>query len=250
MPEVYERRLKAAKKLEAAETSLLCTAVKFQNKRQMKDKRARQKAVKDDGRIAFEVAAHDARLQPEPHVFYAELDRFSPVDCLVPKNKRPSHRLPLFSWMPFSLPLIGKKVDTIEWARQELAETNQALRRARHQLARDVSMTADFPGTHTNDPNLLCADSATAQTYPPLNSAFILFNNQMAAHMAAQMLIHHMPYRMTVKSVGVAPGDVVWSNLNMNPYEVRIRTAISWAVTISLVIVCIIPGRSLTVMRA
>lgn len=188
--------------------------------------------------------------QTEPQVFCTEQGKHFLIDILVPKNKRPSHHLPVFSWTPFSLPFIGKKVDTIEWARQELTETNQALRQARHQLARDVPTTTDLPGEHPHGPDVFSADPDTAQTYPPLNSAFILFNNQMAAHMAAQVLTHHMPYRMTSKSVGVAPGDVVWSNLNMSPYEVRIRTAISWAITISLVIACAIPGRSLPVRQA
>ncbi|KAL1946280.1 hypothetical protein VTO73DRAFT_15407 [Trametes versicolor] len=221
MPRIYERRLSAAKKLEAAETSLVCTAVKLHNKKQ----KAHAKAFKNT----------------EPQVFCTEQGKHFLIDILVPKNKRPSHRLPVFSWMPFSLSFIGKKVDTIEWARQELTETNQALRQARHQLAPDVPTTTDLPGEHTHGPDVFSAGPDTAQTYPPLNSAFILFNNQMAAHMAVQVLTHHMPYRMTSKSVGVAPGDVVWSNLNMNPYEVRIRTAISWVVTISLVIACAIP---------
>ena len=61
---------------------------------------------------------------------------------------------------------------------------------------------------------------------------------------AAQVLTHHMPYRMTAQGVGVSPDDVIWSNLNMNPYEARIRTAISWAITIGLIIVWAIPGAS------
>lgn len=105
--------------------------------------------------------------QTEPRVFCTEQDKSFLTDILVPKNKRPSHRLPVFSWMPFSLPFIGKKVDTIEWARQELTETNQALRQARHQLARDVSTTTDLPAEHTHDPDVFSADPDTAQTYPP-----------------------------------------------------------------------------------
>ena len=42
----------------------------------------------------------------------------------------------------------------------------------------------------------------------------------------------------------VAPEDVLWSNLNMNPYEARIRTAIGWAITVGLIIVWAIPGTS------
>jgi hypothetical protein len=33
--------------------------------------------------------------------------------------------------------------------------------------------------------------------YPPLNSAFITFNKQIAAHLAMQVLAHHDPYRMS-----------------------------------------------------
>lgn len=33
--------------------------------------------------------------------------------------------------------------------------------------------------------------------YPPLNSAFVTFNKQIAAHLAVQVLAHHDPYRMS-----------------------------------------------------
>ena len=38
---------------------------------------------------------------------------------------------------------------------------------------------------------------AESENYPPLNSAFITFNKQVAAHLAAQALVHHEPYRMS-----------------------------------------------------
>jgi hypothetical protein len=34
--------------------------------------------------------------------------------------------------------------------------------------------------------------------YPPLNSAFITFHRQIAAHLAVQVLAHHDPYRMSM----------------------------------------------------
>lgn len=33
--------------------------------------------------------------------------------------------------------------------------------------------------------------------YPPMNSAFITFDRQIAAHLAVQVLAHHEPYRMS-----------------------------------------------------
>ncbi len=245
MPDIYERRLAAANKLESAETNLVNTAVKLHNKKNKADAKATKKAGKSDQRTSIDTA-NDARPLTAPSIVDAEQGEVTLAEKLVPKNKRPSHRLPVASWMPFSLPLMGKKVDTIEWARQELIETNKALHEARRQLARDAITTSNIPEAHTNHPDALKADPGTAQMYPPLNSAFILFNNQIAAHMAAQVLTHHMPYRMATKTVGVAPEDVVWSNLNMNPYEARIRTAVSWAITVGLIIVWAIPGTFIT----
>jgi hypothetical protein len=84
------------------------------------------------------------------------------------------------------------------------------------------------------------------QTYPPTNTAFILFNNQLAAHIAAQTLIHGKPYRMSAsqKHIEVAPGDVIWENLPMNNYDRRIRSILSWVVNIGLVITWSVPGQS------
>ena len=122
---------------------------------------------------------------------------------------------------------MGQKVDTIDWCKQEIVETNRLLAEARETLQKDINQ----PGTGDDE------------TYPPLNSAFVLFNQQIGAHMAAQALIHHEPYRMAAKYTEVAVDDVIWGNLNMNPYEGRVRTAISWAVTIGLIIVWAIPGK-------
>ena len=235
MPDLYERRQKAAKKLESAETNLLNTAVKLRNKKLKKEAKERKKSGD---------APNDGRPLTSPSINDVEQGDVPLAEKLVPKSKRPTHRLPVFGWVPFGLPLVGEKVDSIEWARQELAETTQALRTARRTLARDVIATTTLPPADTNHPDALKADPLSAQTYPPLNSAFVLFNKQVAAQMAAQVLTHHMPYRMTAQGVGVSPDDVIWSNLNMNPYEARIRTAISWAITIGLIIVWAIPGAS------
>ncbi|KAG9313522.1 hypothetical protein JVU11DRAFT_5849 [Chiua virens] len=137
------------------------------------------------------------------------------AEQLVPRAKRPTHRLPV-SFMPFSLPFIGQEVDTIDWCRNEIATTTALLRK---------SNEADHP----------------TQSYPPLNSAFITFNQQIAAHMAYGSLAHHAPYHMADRYLEVSPEDVLWGNLGMNPYEIRIRTAISYALTAVLIIFWAIP---------
>ncbi|KAF7790505.1 hypothetical protein EIP86_001460 [Pleurotus ostreatoroseus] len=241
MPDLYTRRMKACNKLESAETSLLNTATKLRNK---KSKAAAKAAKKNnsDSTSEPETRTSDSRPLTAPSII-TEADpemTVSLADELVPKKKRPTHRLPPFSWLPFSLPLIGKKVDSIEWARQEIVETSAELKECRHALAVDVAHSSNLPPAETNHPDGL-KPNAGSQTYPPLNSAFILFNKQIAAHLATQALAHHAPYRMADRHLAVDPEDVIWGNLNMNPYEARIRVAISWAITAGLIILWAFP---------
>ncbi|EKM58161.1 uncharacterized protein PHACADRAFT_26687 [Phanerochaete carnosa HHB-10118-sp] len=238
MPDLYKRQLKACNKLESAETSLLHTATKRRSKKLKAEAKAAKKGKQS--------LSTDDRPLTDPSI--ADTERNVPLaEQLVPKAKRPTHRLPL-SFLPFSLPLIGKEVDSIEWARAEIVETSAALRERRIVLAKDVAMSSadsehpGLPPPETNHPDALKPISAAHdQTYPPLNSAFILFNRQIAAHLAAQALTHHSPYRIADRQFGVAPEDVIWANLNLNPYEARIRIAVSWGITLGLIILWAFP---------
>lgn len=247
IPELYERQVKACKILESAETSLLNTAIKRRNKKLKKEAKAAKKAEKggDPSPVAADSAA-DSRHLTAPSI--ADTERGTErggafVDSLVPRKKRPTRRLPVLSFLP-SLPLIGQQVDSIDWAREEITVTTEELRKKRRELARDVSRGYVLsPRLDEGKPDQLKPSPQTDQEYPPLNSAFVLFNQQIAAHLAAQSLTHHAPYRMSQKFVGVVPEDVIWSNLNMNPYEAKMRTAISWAATIGLIILWSFPGK-------
>jgi len=106
---------------------------------------------------------------------------------IKPKD-RDTMRVPLFnkSWWP-SLPLIGKKVDTIYYCRKEVARLN-------HEIA---------------------LDQADPERFPLMNSAFIQFNHQVAAHMACQSLSHHIPRQMDPRTVEVNPNEILWDNLTM-----------------------------------
>ncbi|THH28353.1 hypothetical protein EUX98_g5835 [Antrodiella citrinella] len=234
MPDLYDRRVAACNTLESAETSLLSTALKRHNKRLKKEAKVASKSRIDAPRTSN----NDGRPLTAPSVVDAEQGDASLSGKLVPKNKRPSHRLPLFSWMPFALPLIGKQVDSIDWAREEIETTSAELKARRKTLARDVMHSSKAVAVESSTDSL---KPDPTQTYPALNSAFILFNRQIAAQMAAQVLTHHEPYRMARKYTNVAPEDIIWANLNMNPYEARVRTAISWGITIGLIIVWAFP---------
>lgn len=132
------------------------------------------------------------------------------ADQYVPKKKRPTHKLG-------KIPCMGEKVDTIHWCREEIARLNKEIQTKRSEIAVDY------------------------KNYPAQSSAFILFNTQIAAHMAVKTQAHHQPYRMTNRYVEAHPDDVVWANMNMNPYERKIRTVVGWAITIGLIIFWAVP---------
>jgi hypothetical protein len=249
IPDLHDRRLKACNMLESAGTTLLNTAVKRNKKKQKEGSKTGNKEGSSTG---------------DP-----ETARKALLEELVPRQNRPSHRLPLFSWLPFSLPFVGKKVDTIEWARDQVQELSTQLDERREILARDIARTTAaeveptvrthhigagklsvaLPSVPVTIPlvgDLSGAVDFSDQTYPPANGAFILFNKQIAAHIAAQCLTHDEPYRMStsLKYIEVAPDDVIWDNLVLNPYERRIRGSFSWAATIGLIILWAIPRQS------
>ncbi|KAL0959979.1 hypothetical protein HGRIS_011638 [Hohenbuehelia grisea] len=263
LPDIYDRRLAACNKLEGAETDLLRTAAKLR----IAAKKSKTKNSKDH-----------------------EYDPEAADTSLVPRDKRPQHKLGF-------LGLLGQKVDTIEWAREEIRICNDLLERGRASLdygfatglkskghsatgsngisaprplssappseegsnkeaegAKKPSFMSKIPiigGPPPGEENPLGgkpfpALASTLPTegkdvYPRLSSAFITFNQQIAAHLGAQALTHHAPYRMAEKYVEVAPEDVVWGNLSLNPYERKLRMLAGYAATAALIIFWAIP---------
>jgi len=245
LPEIYNRRAKATSKLEAVENTLLKTAAKIRAKEF-------QKAAKDaeqSGVVPLTVAtsATDVEGRPltRPSVEDPESD-VSQAEQMVPQDQRPSHRLPL-SFMPFALPFVGEKVDTIDWARDEIVATNELLAQGRARI--ESQSLGEILPTGPSDADSNTSESGAgksttlSQEYPPLNSAFITFNSQIAAHMAKNALNHHDPYRMTGRYAEVAPEDVIWGNLGMNAYEGKVRMLVSYGATAGLIILWAFPGK-------
>ena len=125
MPKLYNQRLQACHMLESAATSLLNKAIS-QNRKRVTDP-----AKSEDGRDIIP-SAEVTNFVSDPETRETRLEE------LVSKDERPSHRLPLFSWMP-SIPLLGKKVDTIDWACERIYELNAELAQKREHLARDTT---------------------------------------------------------------------------------------------------------------
>ncbi|KAL1879407.1 hypothetical protein VTK73DRAFT_6939 [Phialemonium thermophilum] len=134
----------------------------------------------------------------------------------VKESDRPRHRLPLFDWTPGwlpGLPLINKKVDTIYWCRKELARLNMEIEE----------------------------DQQHPYRYPAMSSAFIQFNNQVAAHMACQSVTHHVPKHMAPRIVEISPNDVIWDNMAMKWWDQWARKSIVLAIVCGMVILWAIP---------
>lgn len=125
------------------------------------------------------------------------------------EKDRETMRLPIFGWqwMP-ALPLIGKKVDTIDHCRKELARLNVEIEE----------------------------DQIYPERFPLMNSAFVQFNHQVAAHMACQAVSHHTPNQMTPRIVEISPDDVLWDNMSVKWWEAYIRTGVVFISIVGLII--------------
>ena len=115
----------------------------------------------------------------------------------IKEKDRQTMRLPIFGlgWMP-SLWLVGEKVDTIEYCRKEVARLNLEIE----------------------------LDQQQPEKFPLMNSAFVQFNNQAAAHMACQAVSHHLPKQLAPRMVEISPDDVIWENMSIKWWERYIRT--------------------------
>ncbi|KAJ2646900.1 phosphate metabolism protein 7 [Coemansia sp. RSA 1250] len=69
---------------------------------------------------------------------------------------------------------------------------------------------------------------------PKRSSALVMFNEQIAAHMAAQCVLDFKPFSMSQVSMSVDPQDVLWYNLEISPWSRRIRGYLSFIATLAL----------------
>ena len=148
--------------------------------------------------------------------FKDEKDEGAEWQKWLKEKDRPTHRLPNFDWTPDflpGLPLINKKVDTIYWARKELARLNMEIEE----------------------------DQQNPERYPIMNSAFIQFNNQVAAHMACQSVTHHVPKHMSPRMVEISPNDVIWDNMAIKWWDEWLRTFIVVAIVFGMTILWAFP---------
>lgn len=193
--ELVKDRDKNAMKLEKAEVKL----IKLANKERIK-------ANKEGGGHHDEEGRSDS---PRP-VFDPEAGDVA-ARWVAPK-KRPSHRTG-------ALGLIGKKVDTIDYCRTE--------------LARLIPETEAAQVEYRNG------------SYKKIPAVFVEFKTQAEAETAYQVLAHHQALQMSSRYIGITPNDVCWSSLAIPWWQKVVRRyavlafitvmIIFWAVPVAVV---------------
>lgn len=123
----------------------------------------------------------------------------------IPDKIRPTHRE---SSLPIPLPCFGQKVDTINFYHNQIKELNESITEKQQE----------------------------AHNFSQCNSAFIEFNQQIAAHMAAQSLMHKKAMQMAPRTIGISPSDVIWENMNIRSFERMIRRFLSISATSAIII--------------
>ena len=187
MADLVEERDKVAMKLEAAETKL----VKLANT-------AHLKSMKKGG----------SNREEEHLGMTNDIDgeSGSAAARYIKPKQRPTHRLK---------PIIGKKVDTINWCRSE--------------LERLIPKVDAMQATHRAGEGKL------------VGSVFIEFYTQSEAQAAYQMLAHHQALQMSPRFIGLNPNEIIWKNLRIKWWERIVRNIATITFVAVLIVFWAIP---------
>ena len=168
LTELVKERDELAAKLEGAETKLIKTA-----------NANRLKAAKKAGGAAPTHDASNVDLEAESGAVAARY---------VTPKQRPTHKTKF---------LIGKKVDTINYCRAELAKI--------------------IPRVDALQAKVRAGETKLAGSF------FVEFHRQADAQSAYQSVAHHQPLHMAPRYIGVNPEEVIWGNLRIKWWERVVR---------------------------
>ena len=168
LDDLVKQRDKTAYKLESAEVKL----IKLANAERIK-------ALKNGAQQDTEAAGSPA-----------DDESGSVAARWVPHAKRPTHKTGF-------LGLIGPKVDSINWSREQLQTLIPEV---------DAAQAEYREGNSTKIP-----------------SVFIEFRTQSDAQAAFQTLSHHQALHMSPRYIGVNPGEIVWKSLRISWWQKVIR---------------------------
>ncbi|KAF9282144.1 hypothetical protein BGZ88_011170 [Linnemannia elongata] len=137
-----------------------------------------------------------------------------------PAEKRPQHRPAVFPMSLFASCCGARKVDSTSTYRDELAGLNNSI---------VTRQQAGIAAMHENEDE------------NKLSAAFIQFNSQLGAHLAAQAVIHRKTLTMQPRHLEVHPTDVIWENLSYSLRTRNIRRAIAAVLAFLLIALWTIP---------
>jgi hypothetical protein len=149
---------------------------------------------------AESMAVKNIKKNKVPPVDGATTERADPIDRYILPKKRPTHRTGL-------LGLFGKKVDTLEYSPAFIREQDEKL----------------------------AAERARLDDCPLLTTAFVRFARQADAHQCALNIKRQPGAKLVSAAIDVMPEDVIWSNLAMSAVQRKLRTFISWAITLFII---------------
>lgn len=120
----------------------------------------------------------------------------------VDSNKRPQHRLK---------PLIGEKVDTIDWCRKELKQI--------------------VPEVHEAQKRHWNGDATK------VSAVIVEFQDVHSAEQARYGLTADMPSALVPRTIGTRPDEIIWKNLGMSKGSRTVRHICAFIVVIILILI-------------
>lgn len=199
LEDLVKERDKDALKLEGAEIKLS----KLANERRLKAEKKAEKAEKKASKSKTKEAPRDSRDEEAATL---------PSQQWMEKKDRPTHRLG-------KIPFIGKKVDTIEWSRSELARLIPA-------VEKDQNAQLKFEGK-------------------VLPSVFVEFQTQQAAEAAYRRMSGRKSPKLNPAAIGARPDEIIWKNMKLSKTQRLLRKIgtrtfltlmiIFWAIPVAVV---------------
>ncbi|PVU91945.1 hypothetical protein BB559_003920 [Furculomyces boomerangus] len=139
--------------------------------------------------------------------FFSKLFRSNQTITTIKPPELPTHRK--FNFRKSLAFVSTEKVNTLLYFSEKLVKYNKLIR--------------EFQSTKVS-------------TLKKKQSAFVTFTEQIAAHLAVQSIVNHQLLTVTPKLLDTDPSDVIWKNLDIRPYDRRIRNYISILITAFIVI--------------
>lgn len=170
-----------------------------------------EESVQDRNKAALKLEAAQVKMSKQANKLRIDAEKKNPEsrneqrdpNAWIENKKRPTHRLK---------PIIGKKVDTVNWSRAEIPRMNKDIAReqAQHQSTNATTVSA----------------------------AFVEFTSQAAAQRAFQLAAKSIKQKKQFQPryIDVDPNEVIWKNLKVSWASRKIKLSIATTIFVLIVI--------------